>query len=763
MFYGCSSLISLNLSNFDTSKVINMVYIFGGCSKLEYINLKNFQENNSLDASYIFDSVPENIVACLNELSDKILTELKNKICYTIDCSFNWEINQKMMSDKNECIRTNVIKNVIDNISKNKPKVKTKEEEIKYYNTILEKIDKVFTAENYNTSELDNGKDETFKTEKMTITFTTSDNQRNNINKNTTTIDLGQCELSLRKFYNISNDEAIYIKKLDVVQEGMKTPKIEYEVYAKLFGNKLIKLNLTVCKNDKITLSIPIIDAVNLDKLNNNSAYYNDICYNTQSPNGTDISLKDRKNEYVNNTVCQEDCQFTHYDYTTKKAKCSCDIKEFPKSFEAMKIDKNKLLSNFKNIKNIANIRILTCFKNLFSKLGLSKNIGFYIIMSIVIFHIIVLFVFFIRGPDTIKKQIKDIIYAIKNIQSKYGDKEGKNKETNNKKTEGNINKTINNINNINNNNKIIRGNKKKSENKKGKKRKKKGRNKLNKKRKEKENQINIENFIINIENNNNKKKRNTLRENTSKTKTKDKNVKEKVKKILAYNDDEINDLPYDIAMQSDGRSYCKYYFSLIKTKHNLIFTFCYNKDYNSKIIKIDLFFIIFTANYAVNALFFNDDTMHNIYIKQGEFDFAYEFPKIVYSTLITMVLEFILNLLALCSDAVSDFKANKESNNINERTYKLNKKLKIKFVFYYIISFILLLFFWYYLSMFGAVYRNTQMHLLKDTGISFLLSFILPFFTNLFPGFFRIPALASRKDKRECLYNFSKILQKYL
>ena len=66
-----------------------------------------------------------------------------------------------------------------------------------------------------------------------------------------------------------------------------------------------------------------------MDKLNNNSAYYNDICYNTQSPNGTDISLKDRKNEYVNNTVCQEDCQFTHYDYATKKRNVHVILRNF--------------------------------------------------------------------------------------------------------------------------------------------------------------------------------------------------------------------------------------------------------------------------------------------------------------------------------------------------------------------------------------------------------------------------------------------------
>ena len=49
-------------------------------------------------------------------------------------------------------------------------------------------------------------------------------------------------------------------------QEGMKTYKVDYDVYCKLFGTNLIKLNLTVCENSKITISIPFIITGNLDK-----------------------------------------------------------------------------------------------------------------------------------------------------------------------------------------------------------------------------------------------------------------------------------------------------------------------------------------------------------------------------------------------------------------------------------------------------------------------------------------------------------------
>ena len=272
---------------------------------------------------------------------------------------------------------------------------------------------------------------------------------------------------------------------------------------------------------------------------------------------------------------------------------------------------------------------------------------------------------------------------------------------------------------------------------------------------------------INNIDNNNtniiteNNKQKNIRR---AKTFTKDNSeikkqkTVQKIKAIMDYIDDEINDFPYDLALLNDNRTYCLYYFSLIKTQHNLIFTFCYNKDYNSLIIKIDLFFILFALDYTVNGFFYSDDTMHNIYVNKGAFDIEYQLPKIFYSALITTVIGILLKKLALSNYAIINFKKEKEEKNINERKMKLNSKLKIKFIFYFILSFILILFFWYYISMFGAVYNNTQFLLLEDTFVSFGLSLFYPFVIFLIPGIFRIPALADPQKKSEYKYKFSQI-----
>ena len=107
MFYKCSSLISLDLSNFNTSIVRKMNNMFSGCINLEYINLANFDERKIESQDYIFSNVQANVVICANgNFTKHIIFEQKDNIkCHAIDCSINWKLKQKkIINNINECI-----------------------------------------------------------------------------------------------------------------------------------------------------------------------------------------------------------------------------------------------------------------------------------------------------------------------------------------------------------------------------------------------------------------------------------------------------------------------------------------------------------------------------------------------------------------------------------------------------------------------------------------------------------------------------------
>ena len=77
------------------------------------------------------------------------------------------------------------------------------------------------------------------------------------------------------------------------------------------------------------------------------------------------------------------------------------------------------------------------------------------------------------------------------------------------------------------------------------------------------------------------------------------------------------------------NRAYFQYYFSLLKTKQVLIFTFYTNTDYNSKIIKIILFLFSLSFSLTIIALFSNDSNIHKIYEDLGKFILIYQLSNI--------------------------------------------------------------------------------------------------------------------------------------
>jgi len=78
MFFGCNSLISLNLSNFDTQNVTNMRNMFYGCYSLISLDLSNFNTQNVTNMNLMFyfcDSLKKENIITKDDKILKILTE----------------------------------------------------------------------------------------------------------------------------------------------------------------------------------------------------------------------------------------------------------------------------------------------------------------------------------------------------------------------------------------------------------------------------------------------------------------------------------------------------------------------------------------------------------------------------------------------------------------------------------------------------------------------------------------------------------------
>ena len=590
-------------------------------------------------------------------------------------------------------------------------------------------------TKSFNLKTIIKGQDITFTSGKVTYTLTSTKNQKYNRYNNETTINLNKCEEKLKEEYNISSNDFLYILKVDTNIDNM--PKVEYEVYYPLSPNNLTILNLSLCKNIRIEISIPINISLNdLNKYNKSSAFYNDLCYTLTSEEGTDKPLKDRQNEFVNNnmSICEENCDFTEYDSFNKKAICSCFTKIKLPIISEIKVDKQKLFSNFKDIRNIANLKLIKCIHLLIDVHNIFKNAANYIIIILLLMRKATIAVFIFKDYKKIKHLMQQLKEGKNNIEKEcinenmqLSEKKNNNKifKENNKRSAQIINLDKNS--NKNQNNNIIKINK-----------------------------IIKDRTIIKIKKNIKKGKKDRNKEIDIKN-VKDKSeLNLKDENIYFYNDQEMNHLDYESAKKSDKRNYSQYYLSLLRTKHILILTFFNFRDYNSQSIKIYIFFYIFAINFLISSMFYSDSTIHKIYIDKGSFDFTYQLPIIIYTLLISSVLKGFLNFFGLYETNILDYKCDKNKNDdINNELYKIKGKI----IIFFISSYILLFFVWIYLGCFCAVYKNTQIHLLKEVVISFAFSFISPFFIYLLPGIFRISSL-KKKVNRPLLYKFSKCLQ---
>ena len=173
------------------------------------------------------------------------------------------------------------------------------------------------------------------------------------------------------------------------------------------------------------------------------------------------------------------------------------------------------------------------------------------------------------------------------------------------------------------------------------------------------------------------------------------------------------------------------------------------------------MFFLLFAIHYTVNALFFTESIMHQIYEDKGKYNFVYQLPQVAYSALIsTFVLRVILHTLVLTDKDVLQVKLQPTKDLAVNMKYNRLKCIKIKFAIFFVLNFILLGLFWFYLTTFNAIYENTQVYLIENTFISFGFSLFYPFIINILPTLLRMGAINSTNKNQRYLYRVSQIIQ---
>jgi len=222
----------------------------------------------------------------------------------------------------------------------------------------------------------------------------------------------------------------------------------------------------------------------------------------------------------------------------------------------------------------------------------------------------------------------------------------------------------------------------------------------------------------------------------------------------ITLDDYELNHLGYLDALKLDKRNCCQIYCSLLKRDQNIMYTCVACNDYNLLFVKIAKLILIIATLMTMNAFLFRDKTFHKLFMSGVHYYVNYQYLQIGLSVVITYVVEVVLCYLTLTDRHIYEIKAMSKKENNGDKIFEILNCIKNKLLFFYVSTFIILLFYWYMVSAFCAVYPSTQKHYLTDCLISFLIFSIIPFFVYAIMTLLRVIALNDVNKKRlKCVY----------
>ena len=381
----------------------------------------------------------------------------------------------------------------------------------------------------------------------------------------------------------------------------------------------------------------------------------------------------------------------------------------------------NNVNEDFKEKISSSNLKVLKCL-NLLNKEIFKYNVGFYIVFIGIIIEAILTYYYYKLGIYNVVKLIENYKYDILS-NKKYNEKVSKFKSTKKKSSSKILNNSLN---------------KSYSLNPPLKKEKPKNKNKINQ----------------------------TFKEtNSSKDKKEyDKLFKkqsiqgiEKINKLLKFSNEQLNEMNYEDSLKYDNRNILQIYYSFLMYSQLIIFSFLNNTDYNVKVLKIQLFVFAIIIFIVFNTLFYSDKDVSHTYQNQGKFDILYTLPKTIFSSVISAVINFILKFLSLSNEKIKQLANIKNIKLFQKKLCLEIQIIKRKIFVFHILIFLFTLFFWFYITLFCAVYRNSQIIVFKSCIITFCLSMFYPFIICFATSVFRLFALS---HEFKPIFYISKIFQ---
>ena len=554
--------------------------------------------------------------------------------------------------------------------------------------------------------------------------------------KNKTFIDLSQevIDFIYNKFELNKEKDKINILIEEFISEDSTMAISDYNY--KIYLENGTELNLSLIDEDikiEIYTIIKNKDLANFNYINyfykqgydiydKNSEFYNDFC-TPAFHNENDITLEDRKKYiYPNNiTLCKNNCMYKKVDLEEERIICLCNLNSLKNTSDEgddfLKKDEDNFISY---LLDKINYKIFQCYKNIASFDNLKNNLAFYaaLVVFIVISTLNLMFPLYFL-PKLIKKMFintptpskvrNEVIKELKRIR-KLKENAPLNPRKKNKSKTMIISKKIKSQKSI-----IILMKNNAATN-------------------------SVKDILINPSSE--MSILNSRKQNTH---------------IEIIENEDVNNLPYTLALNIDKRSIFQIFYSLIIQKLEIINLFI--SDEKLKIILICEYILSLLVNFFFNALLYSDEVVSNKYHNNGKLDIIVTLFLSISSNIITSIICYYINYSKGIDERYDLITKIKKEYYYLKNIIIFSKFLKIKFIYFFFCELLIIFSCFYYASIFFIIYNKSIGSLIVNYFVSLFESFLIEIVISIIIVSTRKMGLVFLSKE---LYNTSKYINNY-
>ena len=224
----------------------------------------------------------------------------------------------------------------------------------------------------------------------------------------------------------------------------------------------------------------------------------------------------------------------------------------------------------------------------------------------------------------------------------------------------------------------------------------------------------------------------------------------------------DVDDMDYDDAIRKDKRKFCEFFSDKLKSNQIILNTFFIVEPLKPRAIKILLFILDIDLYLFVNALFFNEEYISEIFnLNEKETFFSFvprSTDRFLYTTIVGVVLNYIIDFFFVEEKKIKGLLKREKDSEIILR-YEMTQIIKTinkRYFFFIFISFIITSLTWYYIFCFNNIYPHMKEEWIKSSFVIIIIMQILSILLSLLESIIRF---LSFKCKSEKMYKISIFL----